>query len=477
MTYINRRRFLQSSTAMGFATGTGLLASMSSSNAFAADTSGYKALVCVFFKGGMDSLDLVLPKDVASHDALASVRPGLFGAYGVGSGTSSRDRENILKINPTNISEFGGREFGFAPEMSGLQNLFEAGDAAIIGNVGPLIEPTTRTTLDNFSARIPDRLFSHNDQQSTWMSFGPEGTQNGWGGRFIEAALKADAVSNPTFSAISTSGNDIFLSSEIVRQFSAPSNPETADILRQEWRLGSGRNSDAARAVIRDHLASVGVSSQNLYAQDLIGANGRAIDNIETYKAAIEAGIAVSTAFPDNKLGGQLKTIANTIAVRQALNVRRQIFFISFGNFDTHDNQRNSMLNLQTQISTSIVAFQAAMVELGLSDNVTLFTGSDFGRTAIDNGDGTDHGWGGHHFVVGGAVQGKKIYGKLPEYDLGAETYTESRGRLIPSVSVEQYAATLGGWFGLNQSELDDALPNLSNFSQKDLGIFSNTSS
>jgi len=474
MANINRRRFLQSSSAMGFAASTGLLAAMGSSNAFAADTSGYKALVCVFFKGGLDSMDLVLPKDAASHDALAAVRPGLFGAYGVGSGSSSRDRDNILKLNPSNSGDFGGREFGFAPEMSELQGLFEAGNAAIVGNVGPLIEPTTRTSMDNLSAQIPDRLFSHNDQQSTWMSFGTEGTQSGWGGRFIEAALKEDAVSNPIFSAITTSGSDVFLSGEGVRQFSAPSQPESADILRQKWRLGSGRNSDAARAAIRDHLASVGVTSQNLYGQDLIGVNRRAIENIDAYQAAIEGGVAVTTSFPESSLGGQLKTVANTIAVRGALNVRRQIFFVSIGGFDTHDSQRNSMPVLQAQISTSIAAFQAAMVELGLSDSVTLFTGSDFGRTAIDNGDGTDHGWGAHHLVVGGAVQGKKIYGTLPEYDLGAETYTESRGRLIPSVSVDQYAATLGGWFGLDTAELNEALPNLSNFSQKDLGIFAN---
>ncbi len=473
MANINRRRFLQSSSAMGFAAGTGLLAAMGSSRAFAADTSGYKALVCVFFKGGMDSLDLILPKDAASHDALAALRPGLFGAYGVGSGASSRDRENILKINPSNSSDFGGREFGFAPEMSGLQSLFEAGDAAILGNVGPLIEPTTRASMDNFSAQIPDRLFSHNDQQSTWMSFGTEGAQSGWGGRFIEAALKEDAISNSTFAAISTSGNDVFLSGDNVRQFSAPSNPQSADILRQKWRLGSGYNSDAARAILRDHLASSGIESTNLFGQDLIGVNSRAIQNVETYKAAIEGGTAVATVFPESKLGGQLKTVANTIAVRNALNVRRQIFFVSIGGFDTHDSQKNSMPGLQTEISTSITAFQAAMVELGLSDSVTLFTGSDFGRTAIDNGDGTDHGWGAHHFIVGGAVQGKRIYGALPEYDLSSQAYTESRGRLIPSVSVDQYAATLGGWFGLDQGEINEALPNLSNFTQKDLGFFS----
>ena len=476
MANINRRRFLQSSSAMGFAAGTGLLAAMGSSAAFAADTSGYKALVCVFFKGGLDSMDLVLPKDAASHDALANIRPGVFGSYGVGSGASSRDLANIQKLNPTNASDFGGREFGFAREMSGMRALFESGDAAIIGNVGPLIEPTTRATMDNFSAQIPDRLFSHNDQQSTWMSFGTEGAQSGWGGRFVEAALRSDGASNPTFSAISTSSNDVFLSGEGVRQFSAPNKPVSANILSQRWRLGSGRSSDVARDAIRDHLASVGVTAQNLYAQDLVGMNGRAIANIELYKAAIENGTAIATAFPKNKLGAQLKTVADTMAVRNTLNVRRQIFFVSIGGFDTHDDQRITMPNLQAEISTSISAFQSAMTELGLSDSVTLFTASDFGRTAIDNGDGTDHGWGGHHLVVGGAVQGKKIYGTLPEYDLGAQSYTASRGRLIPSVSVDQYAATLGGWFGLDQGELNAALPNLNNFSQKNLGFLASGS-
>jgi len=158
--------------------------------------------------------------------------------------------------------------------------------------------------------------------------------------------------------------------------------------------------------------------------------------------------------------------------VRGALTVNRQVFYVAIGGFDTHDGQRNDMPNLQTEISSSVAAFQRAMIELGVDQDVTLFTASDFGRTTIDNGDGTDHGWGAHHFVVGGAVQGKRIYGAMPEYDLGAETYTESRGRLIPTVSVDQYAASLGGWFGLSVSELNAALPNLDNFNVKDLGLF-----
>lgn len=461
---------------MGFAAGSGLLGTLGNSLAHAADTSGYKALVCVFLKGGIDQSDLILPKDSASHSALAAIRPGLFSTYNVGSGSSSRDIDNILQINPENSVEFGGRQFGLAPEMGDLHSLFETGKAAIIGNVGPLIEPTTRLSMDDFSAQIPKRLFSHNDQQSTWMSFGPEGTRSGWGGSFVDAALKGDSVSNAVFSAISTSGNDVFLSGENVKQFIAPTgNPESAKILTQRWRLGSARNSDLAKNALRNHLASAGVTSTNLYTKDMIGIHKRAIENSDIYKSAIESVSPLTTVFPESGLGAQLKAVANTISVRGNLNVRRQVFYVAIGGFDTHDRQSNSMPALQTQISTSIGAFQSAMEELGVSNDVTLFTASDFGRTAIDNGDGTDHGWGGHHFVVGGAVRGKKIYGDLPSYELSGPQYTKSRGRLIPSVSVDQYAATLGAWFGLSIDELNVSMTNLQNFDQKDLGIFENS--
>ena len=470
MPYINRRRFLKSSSALGFSASTGLLAALGSSNAFSAEVNGYKALVCVFLKGGMDSMDFILPKDLPSYNALASVRPGMFEAYGVGSGNSSRDIDNILEINALN-SNLGGRKFGFSSGVPELQNLFNSGQAAIVGNVGPLIEPTNRTSMNNFSVQLPTRLFSHNDQQSTWMSFGTEGTQSGWGGRLLEPILEADPVSDPVFSAISTAGNDVFLSSTNVRQFLAKGSPSSANILEQNWRLGTGYSSNTAMAALRDHINATGVTSDNLFGKDLIDINGRALRNIETYKSALNNSVGVNAQFPDSPLGNQLRTVANTISARNALNVRRQIFYVAIGGFDTHDNQHTDMPRLETQISTSISAFQNAMIEMGISDKVTLFTASDFGRTAVENGDGTDHGWGAHHLVVGGAVNGQKIYGEIPPYDRGDLAYAGDRGRLIPTTSVDQYAATLGGWFGLDQSELNDALPNLNNFSEKNLGF------
>lgn len=471
MAYINRRRFLKTSSAMGFAASTGMLAALGS-QAQAADATGYKALVCVFFRGGLDAADFILPKDNASHAALAALRPNLFSAYGVGSGTSSRDRDNIRRLFATNEADFGGRRFGVADEMSGLRGLFNSGKAAVVGNVGPIIMPTTRTSMDNFTTPLPDRLFSHNDQQSTWLSFATEGAQTGWGGRFLDAALQADPSSNSKFAAITTSSSDVFLAGNLARQFSAPTGtPDTAKILEQTFRLGSASNSSTAIAALRNHLKSEGVTSKNLFAQDVAAINKRGVTNIETYKAAIIGGTPTATVFPETSLGAQLRAVANTIAVRNTLSVGRQIFLVSVGGYDTHDSQNDAMPALQTDISTSITAFQDAMEGLSMDENVTLFTASDFGRTMIDNGDGTDHGWGGHHFVVGGAVAGKKIYGDLPAYDLSLQNYTASRGRLIPSVSVEQYAATLGKWFGLDPTELAAALPNLSNFTEKDLGF------
>ena len=291
------------------------------------------------------------------------------------------------------------------------------------------------------------------------------------GGRLLEPILQADVSSDPVFSAISTSGNDVFLSSTNVRQFLAKQSPSSANILEQNWRLGTGYSSSTAMAALRDHINATGVTSDNLFGKDLIDINGRALRNVETFKSALNSSVGVVTQFPDSYLGRQLRTVANTISARTNLNVRRQIFYVSIGGFDTHDNQHTDMPRLETQISTSISAFQNAMAEMGLSDQVTLFTASDFGRTAVENGDGTDHGWGAHHLVVGGAVKGQKIYGEIPLYDRSDLAYSGDRGRLIPSTSVDQYAATLGGWFGLDQNELNDALPNLNNFSEKNLGF------
>ena len=471
MTDFDRRRFLTATGAVSLLGSLGMSSNFAG-NASAADVSGYKALVCIFLKGGMDHADTILPYDQTSYDALANLRQGLFSAYDVGSGSSSRDRENLLELSPTNDADFGGRKFALPQELSPIKDLFDAGNAAIIGNVGPLIEPTTRSTMNAHSVDIPKRLFSHNDQQSTWMSNSTEGAQIGWGGRFVDLTSATGGAGSSRFAAISMAGLDVFLSGENVRQFSAPvGSGSNFHYVTKRWFLGSGYNSDAGRQLLKEHFASQDIASDNLYMRDHMNYNNRAVENLDTYLPAIENAPAIQANIPDTKLGNQLRTVAQAISVNQALNSNRQIYYVAMGGFDTHSDQSNDIPNLHRTLADAISGFYAALTEIGMENNVTTFTASDFGRTLTDNGDGTDHGWGGHHFVIGNAVEGRRIYGTIPEPDLSLEEYTESRGRLIPSVSVDQYAATLGSWFGLSSEELNSALPNLANFGQSNLGF------
>ena len=460
-----RRTFLTGASALSAATLTGLGSSLSAFQASAAETTGYKAIVCLFFLGGLDGHDTVLPYDQASYDRYATIRASLMDQYASMVGGSTRARDRLLPLAPSNAADFGGRQFALPEELSGIKGLFDDGDAAIVGNVGPLIQPITREEFENESVPQPKRLFSHNDQQSTWMSSQPEGAQFGWGGRFADAALAAGAnATNREFTTITSLGNELFLTgaNALPYQIGLDGAPEV-DALNF---FADGRGTDAGDAIyqkLRDHFEAMDFQSSNLIDRDVSNAMRTALTTNETFNQAFETVQPFSTQFPGNFLGQQLQAVANTIAIRDALLVNRQVFFVAIGGFDTHSNQVNDLPELQREIDGGVVAFFQAMRELGLGSDVTLFTASDFGRTLAINGDGTDHGWGGHHFVVGEAVQGGRIYGDIPPYDFG-HAQDAGSGRLIPTTSVEQFAEPLGRWFGLNDSEIAAALPNLSNF-------------
>ena len=495
MANINRRQFLNGVGATGFLAGTGVLGALSSQQAFAADVTGYKALVCIFLKGGMDHADTVLPYDPTSFNALRDHRIGMYDAYenqtsGTGDPLRLRDRTNLARLTLQNADAFEGREFALPPETAALASMFNSPtpDLAVVGNVGPLIEPTTRTSMEAGSVALPPRLFSHNDQQSTWMAMGVEGAQLGWGGGFAAAAAASSPSEEGTFSAITTAGQDVFLSSEAVHPFRVGRNGGSSiNIIANPWRLGSGDAANDARAKLEAYLGSEGLSSSNLFEQDYINANARGLANTRAFTEAFESAETFedvmnpeNNLFPDTQLGRQLRIVAQTISIHQDLNVSRQVFYVSVGGYDTHDSQAGSIPTLHARLSEALSAFRQAMIQIGEWNNVTAFTASDFGRTVIDNGNGTDHGWGGHHFVLGGAVRGGRIYGDMPGFDLDgadAQSYTASRGRLIPSTSVDQYAATLGRWFGLDNSELNSNLVNLSNFTEQDLGFMNGASS
>ncbi|MEO0450922.1 MAG: DUF1501 domain-containing protein [Pseudomonadota bacterium] len=461
-----RRTFLTGASALSAATLTGLGNSLAAFQASAAETSGYKAIVCLFFLGGLDGHDTVLPYDEASYDQYATIRAPLLNQYANMQGGSTRARDRLLQLNPSNSAEFGERQFALPEELSGIKGLFDSGNAAIIGNVGPLIQPLNRMQFENESAPQPKRLFSHNDQQSTWMSSAPEGAQFGWGGRFADASLAAGANSGSRdFTTITSLGNELFLTgvNALPYQIGLDGAPEI-DALNF---FAGGRDTPAGDEIyqkLRDHFEAMDFNSTNLIDRDVANSMRTALTTNEAFNQAYETIQPFATAFPESFLGQQLQAVANTIAIRDALLLNRQVFFVAIGGFDTHSNQVNDLPGLQREIDGGVVAFYQAMQELGLGSDVTLFTASDFGRTLAINGDGTDHGWGSHHFVIGDAVQGGQIYGDMPPYTLGHDQDAGS-GRLIPTTSVEQFAEPLGRWFGLTDGEIAEALPNLSNFS------------
>jgi uncharacterized protein (DUF1501 family) len=454
---LSRRSFLSALAATtGTATLTGGLGGMA---ARAADVSGYRALVCVMLKGGQDCHDLILPVDQQSHDRLSEIRSSLFGDV-----TSTwRARNRLLELEPLDNARFGPRAFGLPEHMQPLHALFQNGHASIIGNVGPLIEPTDRASWDDRSASRPAKLFSHNDQQSTWMAGATEGARFGWGGRIADAAIASNANMEPAFTAVSVAGNDVFLAGETAQPFQlSSSGPSQLNEVAGNSFLGS----NGLPAIIENHLRAIQNDSASLFARDYSAVMTRSLDANATLVGAISETRPFSTVFPATSLGQQLEMVVRMIAERGPLSLQRQVFFVSTGGYDTHANQNISLVQLQTELAEAIGAYYDALVQIGAQNESVLFTASDFGRTLAVNGSGTDHGWGSHHFVVGGGVNGRRIFGDIPPCDFD-HAQDAGRGRLIPTLAVDQYASTMAAWFGLNDSERRAVVPNVSAFAEE----------
>ncbi|NNC36045.1 MAG: DUF1501 domain-containing protein, partial [Hyphomonadaceae bacterium] len=394
----DRRSFLKgasSASAVSFAGATSLLAALGNSKAYAADVSGYKAIVCLFFFGGQDAHDTVLPYDQASYDRYAELRPGLLGDYAAQEGGSSRDRDRLLPLNPTNSAQFGSRQFALPEALGPLKNLFDNGNAAVIGNVGPLVEPANADEFENQTKEFPRRLFSHNDQQSTWLSAAPEGEIFGWGGKIADTVNASNANQNEIFSAISTFGNTVFLAGNEARPYNLSVNgPPEVNGLRNfnSGLLGTVASDPTAVQILEDHYKSIGAERANLFERDVAAINSRAFISNEQFSAALDSATPIATPFPQSSVGTQLQAVANAINVRDTLGMARQVFFVAMGGFDTHDNQADDLTGLHAQYAAAINSFYSATVEMGLQNDVTLFTAADFGRALLENGNGTDHG-------------------------------------------------------------------------------------
>ncbi len=449
------------------------LAAMGEAAAFNAPGNDYKALVCVFLYGGNDYANTVVTYDNASYDQYSAIRGGGAGRTAGGIALAQSALSSTLLVPTTAPVDSVGvpRQYALNPTMTGLAGLFNSGKAAVQLNVGPLVVPLTRAQYNSSNRTTyprPPQLFSHNDQQSIWQSSSPEGSKVGWGGNLGDLAIQNNLNSSATFTCMSVTGNAVFLSGDTALQYQLSTSgaikitPATAATV-----YGSGAVSSAINALIQQPRS-------HKLENDYNAVTKRALD-AEAFVTAALALTPPTTVFPTDGLGPQLKMVARLIKGQAMLGARRQVFLVSIGGFDLHDNLIRDHAGLLGKVSDAMTAFYNSTVEMGVANQVTAFTASDFGRTLASNGDGSDHGWGSHHFMVGGAVNGKAFYGTPPPVSVGdtkdsagnygpADQWHVGQGRLLPSTSVDQYAATLARWFGVADVELPSILPNIAHF-------------
>ena len=467
---LSRRAFLRRSrqlaiagTASSWALG---LTGIGEAAAFSAG-SDYKALVCIFLYGGNDHNSTLIPFDSANYDLYSAIRGG---GPGQSAGGITLARSSLAA---TALAPSGGQvltnnlQYALAPEMTRLKARFDEGRMAPLLNVGPLSAPLTLTQYQSSNLIAnprPAKLFSHNDQQSTWQSSKPEGAGDGWGGRMGDLALSSNT--NALFTCISATGNAVFLSGQQALTYQVSANGALAVNGLKNALFGSSAASAALRTLMTQTSMNVLEAEYNRVAKRSIDAEG-------VVAAALQP-ITLATSFRPatgrNPLAEQLQVVARLIAAHQPLGAKRQVFMVSMGGFDLHDSLIGKQGGLLGQLDFAMDAFYRATIELGLSDKVTTFTASDFGRTLQSNGDGSDHGWGAHHFILGGAVNGGRYYGVAPQISVSSNDQV-GQGRLLPTVSVDQYAATLASWFGVSASELPSVAPNIGRFSSSNLGF------
>ena len=420
----------------------------------------YKALVCLFLQGGNDANNLIIPSDASGYAAYAAARSNL-----------ALPQTGLLPISPKTSD---GRAFSLHPAVPELQALFASGKVALLGNVGTLVYPTTKTQYNAGSIPLPPQLFSHNDQQVQWQNSVPDKpTATGWGGRLADL-VNAFNTNNQISMSISLAGTNYFQVGSQVTQYAVTTNGAIT------FSGTNGGNNPIRYQAQKDLFAA---SQPNLFDAAFAGISGGAITNADFLTTALAGAPVLKTVFPTgsgptfNGASAQLNMVARLIGASPNLGLKRQVFFVQLGGWDTHASQLSNAdptlgthATLLANISRAVDAFNNAMIELGVSNQVTTFTASDFGRTYRSNGDGSDHGWGNHQFIVGGAVNGGNIYGKIPTLTIGGPDDT-GLGRWIPTTSVDEYAATLASWFGVSAGNLSTVLPNIGRFKNPNLGF------
>jgi uncharacterized protein (DUF1501 family) len=411
--------------------------------------SDYRALVCLFLYGGNDANNVIIPHDANGYASYAAAR-----------GILAIPQASLL---PLTLQNGDGRDFSFHPSLPELQGLFNQGHLGIVANVGTLVAPITRAQYLSGGAAVPPQLFSHADQSVQWQTSVPDHPgRTGWGGRMADVLHSLNGNSQISLS-ISIAGTNTFEVGNVVLPYSVSSDGSIGLA-----GFDGSANANIRLQAFRDLLA---LPHNNLFEKAYSDTVTRAITANDLLTSALAGLPPLQTVFPATALAQQLNMVAKLIEARTNLGMRRQIFFCSVGGYDTHGDQLTGQANLLTELSQALNAFYSATIELGVAQDVTAFTASDFGRTFPTNGSGSDHGWGSHQFVLGGAVQGGRLFGTFPTLAVNGPDDT-GQGRWIPTTSVDEFSATLATWFGVSNSDLSIVLPNIGRFAHPNLGIF-----
>ena len=466
MPTLNRREFLKATGAVvagpAFAHFPGL--AFSQNIGVAAPFGDYKALVCIFMLGGNDSYNMLVPRSDSEYAVYLNARQNMAIAS-----------DQLLPISPLTPDSM---QYGLHPAMGGVKTLFDEGRAAFINNVGPLVMPTSKNDYFSGSAVLPPRLFSHNDQQDQWHTLQGTGVSStGWAGRIADL-IRMSVANQQLATNLSLFGNSPFQSAdETVAYVMGAGGPAAFAGFASPADLDDPDLTDEQRALTQLLVEQRNAFERNIntpydsvYERGFAAVQQRALQTVDLVENALAQAPVLATEFPASQLGTQLQTVARMIAVHDVLEMERQIFFVATGGFDTHDDQVELQPDLLGGVSDAILAFYRALEELAVQDRVTTFTQSDFARTLSSNGDGTDHAWGGIQMVVGEPVLGRELYGTYPDLAPGSNDDVGG-GRMIPTTSADQYAATLARWFGVDEADLAAVAPNIGNFAVQDLGF------
>lgn len=455
---LTRRAFLQSAGALAGVSAMSTFQGLGLSNALAqaAPVNDYKALVCIFLFGGNDGNNLIIPNDATRYSQYSSARGG------TANGGIAIAQSSLVGITPKS-----GGLYGFHPQFAPLKSVWDAGKLAVLANVGPLVEPLTKSEYSQGAKARPEQLFSHSDQQVQWQAaISDQAARTGWGGRLADVIDVQNGAS--TMPMIASIAGSAF--------FTIGNSPNTV-ALPSTGSFGlTGFTTSAASTARQNALRELLLlNSSNEFVREADDIFAQAIDASNVINPVITGSTtSLNSLFPTpaTGIGNQLLQVARLINARATIGLKRQIFFVSLGGFDTHAGQINTQDGLFAQLAPAMKAFYDATVQMGVADQVTTFTLSDFGRTLkLASGGGSDHAWGNHHLVMGGSVLGGDLYGRYPDLTLGGPDDVSTNGRWLPEVSVDQYAATLARWLGVSASDLPLVLPNIGRFANSNIGF------